>query len=262
MNIKESPRSYFSSQRWDYNNYFREYLLLLARKRELGLEFIKNYPAKIELSSGWHNTLNKVRDTTKDGNEHWGYIGFKSDRRSIWFSSIPVTGYGSYISGDLIKEELNNAKCKHGIVDLMGDIHSHPNNFSGKEKQKLHSENPYGLKAIFSAGDLYILVNTEHFRPLMGIVEGNYNLFAFRTRETVGLNVNSMYFNQDTFEKYWYEKNGFKYLGGVEEYGAYRVTPISSLANQAKINIEIAERHNLVLYQGEENRDLERIFPK
>lgn len=247
--------------KWDYSTYFREYLLLLASKKDLGLESKNNFPEKIQLSYGWHKMLNKVRDKTDDGNEYWGFVGFKEDKRNLWFPNLPAKGYDSYVPGELIKLETNKARDKFGIVDLLGDAHSHPTDFFTKVKQHLPNRNSYGLKAAFSAGDLFIVVNTEHFRPFIAVVEGDCNLFAFRTRETKGLGVSSHIFNQDSFEKYWYEKNGYKYLGGVKMFGANRATPVTDSANPYGVNIDIAERHSLVIYQGMKGKDIKRVYP-
>lgn len=249
--------------KWDYNARFREYLLLLSTKKEIGLEFKKNYPAQIELSPRWHKLFGKVRTSTlENGKEHWGFIGYKEDHRSLWFTSTPAEGYDSYVPGELIRNETNKARDKFGIVDLVGDVHSHPRGFLERVDQNFLTFNASGLKAAFSAGDLYLLANTEEFRPMMAVVEGDYNLLVFRTRETKGLGMSSILFDQDSFEKFWYEKYGFKYLGNVKKYGAYRVKALTDTANIFDVNIGIAERHNLVIYQGKKGEDVKRIFPK
>lgn len=251
-----------NTERWDYSSQFRNYLLLLASKKELGLEFRGNFPKEIELSYGWHRMLGKVRDRSQNGKEHWGFVGFKEDRQQLWFPAIPAEGYDSYIPEDLIAEEERKARDKFGIVDLLGDAHSHPSDFLTKVTQRLPGLSRYGMKGAFSAGDLYIIANTERFRPFMAVIEGDYNLFVFRTKETKGLGIGSEYFNQESFEKLWYEQNGYRYLGGVKEFGANRAIAISPLANPYKVNADIAKRHQLVIYQGKKGKDIKRVYPK
>lgn len=242
---------------WDYDTHFREYLLLLASKGVKGLESRKNYPAQIELSQRWHKLFDKIRSSTiKEGKEYWGFIGYKEDRRSLWFTSTPAKGFSSSVPGELIRDETNKARDKFGIIDLIGDVHSHPRGFLERIDQNLTMFNTNGLKAAFSAADLYTIVNTERFTPMMVVVEGDYNLLTFRTRETKGLGMNSMLFNQEAFEKYWYEKYGYKYFGKNMQIG------FTESANPYDINIGIAERHNLVIYQGRKGEDVKKIFPK
>lgn len=96
---------------------------------------------------------------------------------------------------------------------------------------------------------------------MMVVVEGDENVVAIRTKGSTDLGISPRLFNQDAFEKYWFEKNGFQYLGSVKEFGARRAKPISRDANSRRINTGIAERHNLVLYRGKSGQNLRREYP-
>lgn len=249
-------------ERWTYHNHLREYLLLVARKGRMALESMERFPKKIELSTDWHEMLDVVRRATKDGKERWALVGVKHEKTALLLPTIPAVGYDSYVPSEVMKKEIDRARDGFGIVDLVGDVHSHPRDFAERALQKLPVLNQLGLKGQFSAGDYYGMIVPGKARAFMGVVEGGYNLFAFRTKQTQDLPIDPAMFNQDSFEKFWYEKFGFRYLGGVEKYGAYRAVPISGSADSVAMNAAIVERHKLVLYQGAEGKDLVRIYPK
>jgi hypothetical protein len=243
-------------ERWDYNNYFKEYLLLLASKGNVALESLTKYPETIELSKGWHQTLNQMRESTRnDGREKWALAGFKSEKRGIFLPTIPISGLSDYVPSETMMKMIDWARDKHDINPI-GNLHSHPN---GSEHKSIFG-NKHKLVEDFSAGDFYHLIVDNFY--FMGITAGNYNVFAFKAKESRGLGVSSSIFSQENFEKVWYEKYGFKYLGSVEKFGAERAIPTSNTADPIGMNLAIAKRHGLVLYQGEAKKDLVKIFPQ
>ncbi len=252
------------AERWGYESYFKEYLLLLASKGHLALEKTGMFPERIELGKTWHEVLNHMRKSTlADGKEKWAFAGAKAEKRGIFLPTVPITGANDHVSPETMKKMMGWARDKAGIVDFLGDIHSHPTDLAESLSQKIVSlvSGRHDLVEAFSAGDFYSLIaRTETY--FMGVVAGDYNIFAFKAKESLGLGVNPILFSQDSFEKYWYEEFGYKYLGSVEKYGALRAIPISPTANQTEINIAIAQKHNLLIYQGKANKDLVRIFPR
>lgn len=251
----------YGVERWTYNNHLREYLLLVARKGRMAFESGEKFPKRMELSEDWHTMLDEVRRATRDGKERWALVGVKQERTALFLPTIPAVGYDNYVPSEVMEKEGNRARENFGIVDLVGDVHSHPTDFGEKALQRLPAFNSLGLKAQFSAGDYYGICVPGRARAFMGVVEGDYNLFAFSTRQTQNLPVDPAMINQESFEKYWYEKFGFKYLGGVQKYGAFRAVPVAGGADSVAMNAAIAKRHGLVLYQGAKGKDLTKVFP-
>jgi len=250
-------------QRWDYDTHFREYLLLLARKKIGGLEFTGNFPRKIELSNGWHETLVQMDKETKDGNERWALVGFREGMRHIILPRVfgvgTRTDYQKRIRAQIPYEvqwrEIHKAKEKTGVIDLVGDIHSHPETPFRKSVFELFGfMRIAGSNGGFSAGDLYRMVVQENFLPMTAVVDGGKSFFAFKTRESINIPTSRSVFSQDSFEKFWYKKYGVQLEG---EFAKYIPPGFSHL----ELNKGIAARHNLVLYRGKLNEDLTRIYP-
>lgn len=246
------------STHWEYNH-FKEYLLSLTE----GQEFlpIDRHPNSIELSEGWHQTLDQMRKDSQDGIERWALVGFKDDKKSLYLPAIAAQGLPDHVPASVMSNEVHKAKNTAGIMGLVGDIHTHPREL----KESIWGKFINGSKkdiARFSAGDLYTLLVPSRWGSFISIVDGDENLFAFRTRTTNDIGINSAFFNQESFERYWYQENGFVYKGNVQQFGAQRVIPVSPNANVWKVNTDIAERHNLVLYRGKIGENLEKVFPQ
>ena len=248
---------------WDYSH-FREYLLALTRGKNFLLP-VGQYPDSIQLNGGWDEALKKMRKDTIDGYERWALVGFKEDRRSLYLPTIAARGLPDHVPGKLQMEEIDKARVKAGIIGFVGDIHSHPKDLVEEIWFRAFTDLDELVgwdldRAIFSAGDLYRIVVPDSDILMMGLVEGQENLFAFRTRESTDLGVSRDALPQEAFEKYWYERNGFRYLGSVKEYGAKRVQAITPTADRWVVNTEIAERHKLVLYRGSSGTNLTKVF--
>jgi hypothetical protein len=254
---------------WEFESHFREYMILLARKGKDGLESIENFPKIIQLNNVWHETLDKMRDETRDGYERWTPIGFREDMRNLILPSVFAIGkqrsdisksVRAKVTYEVINKEFQRAKKRTGIVGLVGDIHSHPRHLNARNLHERITRELFGSTRLtsrgggFSAGDLYNMVTQDQFPLVMAVVDGKENFFGFKTRESKNIPVQSILFNKETFEKYWYEKFGIKLSGevGIRVSVGYRTV---------NLNKAIAHEHNLVLYKGHSKADLKRIFP-
>lgn len=256
-----------SPEQWGYESHLKEYLLLLANKGVVALESSSKYPDKIELGKTWHATLNNIRKSTrKDGLEKWAFAGVKAEKRGIFLPTVPIEGTADHVTGETMDRMMHWARNGPGIVDFLGDIHSHPKALTDMldtlgDKLVARFRDKHKLAVEFSAGDYYHLIAWP-FLYFMGVTVRDYNLFAFKSKESTGLGVSKEGFPQDQFEKYWYEQFGFKYLGSSQKFGAARVVRMSYDADAQAMNIGIARKHRLVLYQGQENDKLVKIFPR
>ena len=225
---------------WGFKDEFKEYLLLLASKGPIALEASKKYPESIELSQNFHETLNKMRVDTKDGFERWAFMGIKEDKRSILLPTIPIKGAKDHVPSKTMVKMINWAKTKFGIINIFGDIHSHPSGRLHLIDHKIPFRNKHKLIEGFSFGDLYGLI-AQRDRYLMMVVSGDFNILACKAKESQELKVGSI-FTQNEFEILWKKKMGF--------------------SDYLEINLAIAEKHKLVIYQGRKNKRLTKIFPK
>ncbi|MCL4552432.1 MAG: hypothetical protein M1305_02595 [Candidatus Marsarchaeota archaeon] len=254
----------YKPQRWDYEKHFREYLLLLARKGKHGLESLRSFPGKIELSPTWHETLNAMREATADGVERWALVGFREDMRTLVLPTVfPRGERGSILQGvkanipeDVMRREIQRAREKAQVKGIVGDIHSHPRYLHERLAKRLFgSTRIVGGGGGFSAGDLYSMIIPEGYLPMMAVVEPDEYFFAFRTRDSRDIPTSPEVSSQQAFEKYWYEKSSVRLVAG------FRVV-VSPKYSTVELNYGIARRHNLVLYRGKPDEDLERIYPR
>ncbi len=221
MEFFEAIKSIISREKKDKTNswtyeQFREYLLSLTRGKEFLLSS-EEYPEKIQLSKDWQEILDNMRKESADGYERWALIGFKADRRSLYLPEVSAKGATTHVPGMIMLETLDRAKSQFHMVDMVGDIHTHPQT----------------SKAIFSAGDLYTLLISEQYAKNNSMIMalGEYeDIIAFKTRDTEVVTLPTSVFSQESFEKYWYDKNGE--------------------ADQWNVNLDIATRHKVVLYKG------------
>lgn len=248
---------------WDYNR-FREYLLSLT-KAENSLLSIDQYPHAIAFSEHWHSLLNQMREDSVDGIERWALIGYKKGKEAVYLPTVAAKGSPHQVSVEVMLESRHKAITQVGITDLLGDIHSHPIVLKKENGRKLFIKSPEGFGIgpsanSFSAEDLYFMVVPESHKLVMGLVAGDKNLFAFRTRETTGLGIDADFLSKETFEKYWYEKYGFQYFSNVDEFGACGIKQVRPDASNWSVNLGIAERHKLVLYKGDAGKNLVKVF--
>ncbi|MBI2011864.1 hypothetical protein HYS91_03790 [Candidatus Daviesbacteria bacterium] len=239
---------------WGYET-FKEYLAAIGRGK-LFLPPKTDYPLRIRLSQEWHEVLDKMRTESQDGIERHRIIGANGSQRGLYLSAISSRGRVGYVPAEVIINSIERAR--DAGINALGDLHSHPKVLNKRRFGELHRLFRL-FKAGLSAGDLYCMLRKESYMPVMGVVEGEENVFAFRTRETSVLEGISAYLTQDAFEKYWYEQHGFLYLGKIEALGGFRAIPITSTADSRRVQMGIAERHNLVLYRGYMGKDLVRL---
>lgn len=235
--------------RWSYKSHFREYLLLLARKGDLGLESIQKFPEKIELNNPWHETFEDMRKQTEDGHERWALIGYKEDMRVLIVPTIfaygensnQSNGYKARVTYDVMEKQINRAKDKAHLIGLVGDVHTHPENTNAWRSSRLSSDNNKG----FSAADLYWLASKRvpFYSPFKVLVEGKNVYFAFVSKET---RKSTLPLSQEQFGDYWHN---------LEEDGKKKHPDILSM------NIDIAKTHSIALYKGKIGGDLGRIYP-
>lgn len=235
-----------SERRWRYD-YFREYLLSLTR----GWEFYLpqgHYSNRIELGRGWHATLNEMRVETDDGKERYAIAGFKEDRRAVYLPFVPHIGLDGLVPSEVIFEARRKASVDYKIPYFMGDLHSHPSTFQ------------FDSDLSFSVGDFYHLVGNSVVLPFMGVVGKRENLFVFVTRENLEARNVMRFLDPDMFVDFWYQRNGFKYLGVSEQLGEMAV-PVRTGARFRDVALDILNSHRLVLYKGRPSGDLVRAFP-
>lgn len=221
---------------WSYEQ-FKSYLLLLLGDQNALLP-LAEYPNRIRLNGDWTSVLDRIRTDSQDGLERFALIGYRTDRQSLFLQTVPSTGLSHKVPVEVVKQTIQRARNVAGIVDILGSIHSHP-------KRILERKSFWGLmtekvphKAVFSAEDLYEMILPEKFFPIKVLVEGNDNLIAFRSRESQVLQLPSNTFSQKAFAKYWYQEVGHGW----------------------QVNLKIAERHKLALYQGSPD-NLQRVIP-
>jgi len=245
-------------ERWDYKTHFREYLLLLGAKGKDALEPMANYPARIGLSETWHATHVQMKEETlNDDKERLAIVGFKENWH-LTFPVNPVVGTETHVPYKALVRELQNARERYKVVDLVGQIHSH------------HDNSPFSTRDLFSL--LYEPFETEIARHLSqddlplsyyfaGLVTTEEVIYAFKTRETFPIRAFDMWPKKpsEVFTKYWYEKSGLEYH---EEGGKEWVRQLRPNPNKWDANFGIAQAHNLVLYKGKPNKDLTRIYPE
>jgi len=246
-------------ERWTYDGQLREYLLLYARKGEEGLESRNNFPQWMELSKGWHETMDQMEQETKDGYERWAFIGFRQDMQDIVLPRVFGQGTKGFlhaeVKSDVWENALQEAQKKTGIVGLVGSIHSHPNPLWHKTYNKIFG--PLGIFAAgtgFSAGDLYFLSIDQSEDAMEALVQGKDRFMAFRTRESRNSQLSKDLSTQEDFVRYWYRKSGFRLVKDVPITAPIKISI-------EKINKKIAEGHSLVLYKGRSGEDLKRLYP-
>ncbi len=241
MEFLEGVKEFFGrgkrDTRWSYD-YFHEYLLALARSGEKFLLPQDQYPTRIALNPNWHGLLDQLREITRDAIERWVFVGFKEDRRTLYFPKVPVKGLPDRIPNEVVLEKIKEARNR-GIIGLVGDIHSHPGvDISTEQSYNDYKRYPKIFADMklpgFSVGDLSTLIQPENTLQMRGVVAGYFNLFAFRTRGTENTPIDAL-----------------------RELVAKPST--SGLAWDS--NIRIAKHYNLVLYRGEAGKDLVRVFP-
>jgi len=237
---------------WKYD-YFREYLLALSR----GDNFLlprRDYKKRVRLDENWHDVLDTIRRESKDGVEKYSVIGVNKEKRAVFVREVPLSGHADHVPVETIHLAVDEMERKVG-ADLVVDIHSHPDwLLSG-----LWGDSKEVRRAAFSPGDLFRLIHKSQSHFVGVLVEGNENLFVFRTRGTERVDLNLVVLSQQTFTDYWLNYYGFRRfrLGS----GTEVMTNQNKKITGWDVNVGIAERHKLVIYRGLSGGDLFRVVP-
>lgn len=248
------------NQRWGEND-LRSYLIA-SSKGEDYLDFIENFPRKIHLSEGWHEILNSIRENTgRDGLERHIAIVADQEMRFVLLPRKFAVGERKRVPGKTIFEHNKWIKEK-GYEHLVGSVHSHPHSRNLMNRLK----HRFLVQGSFSAGDLYWMV-CQNPEKVIGLVEGETNVFAFRTRNSEGRGL--FYLNdvkgpaskQKKFEKFWYGRRGIIIVDfderSARKVGGGRITT----EDLWQVCVDIAEWHRLALYIGRPSANLIRRYP-
>jgi hypothetical protein len=279
-NIKESIKNLFRSPKspskhiseiqtpvpgWNYDNY-REYVLALTRGRDYLLP-IDEYPSRIDLSEPWHKLFNDMRPIQ---HETWALIGYEEGQRRLVLPTVAEKGLSHSVPERVMFAGLEKARVKAGVTNLVGDIHLHPRDFRNASWD-IPSVATSSGSAAFSLGDIYgFLHNLTYQRPadrnrlIMGVVEGNENIFAFATRKSLELVRNHFTGGYGDFAKHWYEKYGWEFQGSDPESqgGGEAARPVKTDAPKLwQVNKAVAYHYQIALYRGFKDKPLLRDYP-
>lgn len=228
---------------WIYSH-FREYLLNVGRHSNF-VESIHNFPDVIELNPGWHDILNKMRRQTIN-DELYSVISVNQTNQQLLLQENPATANPGQVNHNVIREVRQKVMNSNRVDHIIGDIHSHPG----------RTDNSY--LAGFSAEDMYCLIAEPRIK-LMTVVQGDENLFIFRTKETKPLPLHESIMTQEAFAKKFYEQNGHQYIKS-DEYGTLTQRQSNS-SNNRQLNVDIASAFQIAFYIGKQDQLLKRIYP-
>lgn len=236
--------------RWNYQT-FKEYLLALSRGPEFRIP-LEQMPSEIELSVDFHQRLNVMREETqRTGLEQWTNIGYKHDRSGLWLRNEPLTGANGSVQSETIQHGLDRA-LQGKIPGHLGDVHSHPREFGNRPILKLLDIG----SGTFSIGDFYTLVHPGSRSNLMGVVDGDDNLFAIRTANSINTKAKT----GDEFTKAWYKANKWKHLSTGTS-GELAIPTSINASSMVGINKALSREYGLALYSGKKDQPLKRVYP-
>lgn len=242
-------------KKWDYQT-FRSHLLDLGRG-ERYLPKNELFPNTIQLSDDWHTVLNRKRvHTHNDQTERFSGIVTSPDGNKLFLPNFALVGESGSVPGEVILEEIERARNSLGENRMIGDIHSHPKKLYTGLRRFLN--NISAQKGSFSLGDLYGSATKGVPNFLKVVVEGEENIFVFRSSETIPTLIDPNIMSQKTFVKHWYEKNGWRYTGSGKD-GEVATPDLPNSPSIWDLNKMIAKKHNLVLYRGLQGKDLQRV---
>ncbi len=215
---------------------------------------------EIHLSHSMHEALNLMRERTQQElREVYAPVGFVRD--TLCMPIDPVVADVSSVSFETIQEVLGDERIsyfsltehrdsgiqasaiaeaivRNQIEDFVGDFHSHP---AGAYDD---------TDASLSLLDLHSLLQPTNW-PMMGVVDGNYNILAFRTQRSQ----HTTHLSPEYFAQSWARKGGFIY---ENRDGKTVLRPKDEQASLWETNRMIAKRHNVILYKGRVDEPLLR----
>lgn len=257
---------------WSYNQ-FKD-ILLNSNRRGSALS-LSDFPQFIQLDHQFHGLLNGLRiATSMDGVERWALLGVKNEsspsmegygirgresKKATLMASDFIKGRRDHVPYEIIEKEIKEAE--RADIKFLLDIHSHPSDYL---PLLLRFIRPFYSRVVanwaqFSPADLHRLVTPYDALPAMVLVASKSNLLAMRTRDTIDIPGFGSYITQDQFSDNWNGKFG---LGINPIYFFLNlVDSLEHIFTPQALNISIAKEHKLVLYKGDVNEELMRIYP-
>lgn len=237
--------SYYNPHNWDYSS-FHYYLvdsglygfLDHGRVKPWALP-LAAFPETMALNQRWHSILNYMRRKSQaDDRERFELIGHNKHTDLLFFSPEVIAarnpGDTSVHPSDAERQLLIGESL--GIENEVGYLHSHNPSYEGRLERWINRllRKPWGPR--LSGGDFYLLLEAIRY-PLsvVGLADGNKNIFAFRTKETPDIPDGGSRSGQSAFNNYCTD-------------------------NQIS-NVAIAQALNITLYEGQANGLLHRMYP-
>lgn len=262
---KSAPETYDAIPGWDFE-YYREYILGLSRSREFLLP-IAEHPSRIDVNATWHEVFNSMRH---DARERWALIGYEDGMRRLVLPKVAEVGLSHSVPYEVMRGGLEKARRRAGITDMVGDIHSHPAD-TGDPGWKIPKKITSSGEAAFSIADMFgFLSGIVHQQPsvknrfIMCVVQGNENIMALASRESLVSVRNSFTGSYEDFARSWYNKFRWEYKGNIplSQGGGELADPLpNSVTSLWGINKGIAHQYQLVLYRGFTDTPLLRDYP-
>lgn len=244
--------------KWSYND-LKSVLRAGSGNRE-AMPLQADYPYIICLSNQFHGILNGLRDATaSDGYERGVIMGFRGKTGGL-FVSDHIKGEHYSISAEIQQNKMDRAHA-FGIESISSDAHAHP---TFRFPEALSSLNPWirgfvSYWAAFSPLDTYRLVAPDCGLVAMFLVEGNKNLAMFHTMESSKTMSSTTIPSQQEFSDYWLEKFGYKDNFSFISHPINYLTCL--LLDPLSIDKAMSDRYHLVLFKGNMNEDLRKIYP-
>lgn len=234
------------SQKWTYSQ-LEQYLALTSVRQTGNLIDLNEAPQEIELSSDLHESLNQLRGGNK---ERLLPLGFRRGQDVLCLPTPFKEGTSHSTRGKAkFMEELRREQD----LIVAGTIHSHPTPLIERIVRRflLFGLDPTG----FSVADFYIWLGPERYHPVKGVVEGDDNLFVFRTKRTPEFTYRKMQsYTKDEFVREWLDRCNIKYL---EMGWGYDLLSGSI----PRLNLEVAQYYKCALYKGKKDQNLKRLHP-
>ena len=244
----ELPKDYWL----DYH--FRRYITGTTLGKEELLSS-GNYPENIEVGSVWHETLNSIRNSALRSERQWAFAGCGKEKDRIRLITGNLQMNPELMEAPELLQLMNDAFEKEKLISKVGDV------------QTILRYRPLftllGITRYFqvnheqpslSPTHLYRFL-TDKDRPILTAkVDGENNIFVFRTLDTINLDPNDRYITQGVFTNHWY--NSFGYERNAP--GLWMPRHLNGWKGWL-ITKEIAKSHNLALYISRPDKPLTKV---
>lgn len=241
-------------RKWDEDR-FHDYLLHVSRDKKYVLNR-SLFPKHIELGNNEHAVFNEMREVSQDGFERIAIIGSNNTSERVIIGRT-AKGNKTHVPGSLIASLRREGMDSGDFDSTNSDVHSHPRKLETNWLFKILNNR----RGMFSTGDLYRVAKPLIPVRASGLVDGEWNLMVFETKESRLAKFD--YLREDTqhnFSRYWFGKCGFSYV--PHDYKNDRlgyVTPMFTDAKRSRVIPEICYHHLLSLYRGKQNEQLEQV---